>query len=181
MENETNAQFRTLIVSALGLSLTVWDIAFNLGVHNTIFYSKLMTLWVASTVVLLCVIIVGDSVHTLSRTGIVALLTPTVWFVLNALTPKVSVTWFEEFLWVIALIIFAIAIPYILFILFELIESDFFSMTPYSRNRLIGIVLFVALMGYGIGRFHPYFVSCEQFTIAGDQPPANCANWNLDE
>ena len=79
---------------------------------------------------------------------------------------------------IIALSIFVIAIPYILYLLFELVENDFFNLSAYHRNRLITIVAFVAIMGYAVGTFHPYFVSCEQFTVAGDQAPADCESWN---
>ena len=95
-------ELRTLIVSALGLSITTWDIAFNLGVHGTIFYSKLQTLWVASTVVLLCVLLAGKGIHTVGLFGTFALLSPTIWFGLNALVPAVNLTWFDQLMWIIA-------------------------------------------------------------------------------
>ncbi len=176
MRNDPS-EIRTLIVSAMGLAISVWDIAFNLGVHGTIFYSKLQMLWVASTVVLLCVLMADDDVHKVSGFGVFALLTPTIWFVLNALTPTVNVTWFDELMWIIALGIFVIAIPYILYIIFDLVDNDFFSLSAYHRKRLIFMVIFVAIVGYFVGVNHQYFVSCEQFRAAGDEPPSNCLSW----
>ena len=178
MKNNELVELRTLIVSALGLSITTWDIAFNLGVHGTIFYSKLQALWVAATVVLLCVLLAGKGVHSLGWLGVLALLSPTIWFGINALIPIGTLTWFHELQWLVGLGLFVVAIPYILYLLLELVETEFFSLPASHRTRLIGIVLFVAMMGYLIGKFHPYFVSCEQFIIAGDQAPADCVTWN---
>lgn len=171
------AELRTLIVSALGIAITTWDIAFNLGVHGDIFYSKLQTLWVASSVILLAVVLTGKTAKLLTRWGIVALLSPTIWFAFNALTPQVDVRWYEEFIWLIALGVFVVAIPYILYILLQLTASDAVLLSAEYRNRLITIVLLVALVGYGVGRFNEYFVSCEQFHTAGDAIPLDCANW----
>ena len=173
-ESESVAELRTLIVSALGLTLSAWDIAFNLGVHGTIFYNKLQTLWVAATVVLLCVFLAGKAVHGVSRIGMLALFSPTVWLILNVFASQFSLTWLNEILLLSGLIIYAVSIPYILYVLFELAQSDFFRLTPYHRDRLIGIVLFITVLGYLMGVFNQYFVSCEQFEIAGDQPPAEC-------
>lgn len=172
-----NVDMRTLVVSAIGLSAGVWDIAFNLGVHNTIFYSKLQTLWVASTVVLFCVTIAGREDHNVSRWGQLALLSPTIWFVVNAFTPQVNVTWYDELTWLLALGIFVVAIPYILFILVDLVETDLMSLSPKNRTVLMGVVLAVAIIGYLVGSANQYFVSCEQFTLAGDTAPADCASW----
>lgn len=170
-------ELRTLIVSALGLSIPIWNIAFNLGVHGTIFYDRLQALWVAATVVLLAVVLTGKRGVIFGRYGTLALLSPTFWFIFNALTPQVDITWYEELVWFIALTMFAVTIPYILYVIFQLIETDAISLPPRYRNYLTTIVIFVALAGLTVGMLNSYFVSCDQFRVAGDAVPADCGEW----
>jgi len=176
-EQTTAIELRTLLVTAIGISIQVWDIAFWLGVHGTIFYHKFFTLWVAATVVLLVALLVPHRDRFLNLRGILALLTPTLWFIINAYSPTVSWTWYDELVWILALGIFALTIPYILYILFELVETDILTLSAAYRNRLIVIVLLIALIGYLVGLYHPFFVSCQQFIIAGDVSPSNCVKW----
>ena len=177
IEESTGVQLRTLIVTAVGSSIATWDIAFWLGVSGTIFYSKLFTLWVSATAILLVALFVPKRDRFLNRWGIFALSTPTLWFIINALTSFVNPSWFDVLTWFIALGVFVLTIPYILYILFRLVDNDALSLTPSYRNRLIGVVLIIAIMGYLVGSLHPWFVSCDQFTTAGDLAPANCENW----
>ncbi len=173
-------QVRTLIVTALGLSIFIWEIAFNLGVHGVIFYYHLHMLWVAASVVLLCVLMGDVGIHNMGRWGVFALASPTIWFILNALTPSIEISWFNEMLWVVALAVFVIATPYILYVVFELVENDFFSLSVYHRQRLIMIVMIVAATGYAVGELHEWFVTCEQFEVAGEFIPENCYS-HIDE
>lgn len=180
IDKETGVELRTLIVTAIGASVAVWDIAFWLGVQGHIFYSKLFSLWVSATVVLLVALLVPKHDRFLSRWGIFALTTPTIWFVINSMISVVSPTWIDELAWFVALLVFVFTIPYILYILFQLVETDALQLSSAYRNRLIGIVLVIAIMGYLVGSNHVYFVSCEQFSLSGDNVPADCADWELD-
>ena len=177
VNNKTAVQLRTLIVTAVGASVPVWDVAFWLGVHDTIFYSKLFTLWISASAILLVALFVPRSDRFLNRWGMLALASPTIWFVVNALTPTVEFTWFDGLVWVMALAVFVVTIPYILYILFQLVETDALSLTPAYRNRLIAVVLIVAIAGTFVGSNHQFFVSCEQFNLAGDAAPENCNKW----
>jgi hypothetical protein len=38
------------------------------------------------------------------------------------------------------------------------------------------IVATVALIGYLMGRYHDHFFTCEEFLVAGDNPPTNCVH-----
>ncbi len=177
VNESTGVELRTLLVTAIGASVAVWDVAFWLGVHGTIFYNKLFTLWVSATAILLIALIVPKRDRFLNRWGIFALSTPTIWFFVNSATSAVNPSWIDELTWLLALATFALTIPYILYILFQLVETDALELSSAYRNRLIAVVFIIALLGYFVGSNHPYFVSCDQFNIAGDSAPDNCANW----
>lgn len=178
---ETGIELRTMIVAAIGGAVTVWDIAFWLGVHGTIFYGKIFTLWASATAVLLVALLAPKEDRFLNSWGIIALLSPTIWFVVNALTPLVDPTWFDTLVWLFSLANFIFTIPYILYILAQLVESDAIELSPAYRNRLIGIMFIIASIGFLVGSNHQSFVSCEQFAIAGDTAPADCENWQLTD
>ena len=179
LSKQQGIAIRSLLVAAIGSSIAIWDIAFWLGVHGTIFYSKIVTLWIASTVVLLAALILPKRDRFLNRWGIMTLASPSVWFLINALTPADNLHWVELLIWGLALISFVIAIPYIFYILFELVETDYWALSPQYRNRLIFIVVIIAALGFVVGLNHTAFISCEQFTIAGDFAPADCASWSI--
>ncbi|MEM7801608.1 MAG: hypothetical protein AAF633_20600 [Chloroflexota bacterium] len=178
VDESTAIALRTLLITAIGTSISVWDIAFWLGVHGTIFYNKIFVLWVSSIAVLLVALFVPKGDRFTTKWGILALTMPTIWFVINALIPVVTQSWIDLLVWFLALAAFVLTIPFILYILFQLVESDAWDLSPAYRNRLIAIVAIVAILGYLVGSNHTYFVSCEQFNVAGDFSPANCESWS---
>ena len=167
-------ELRTLLVSALGTSLAAWDIAFNFAIHGGVFYDKLMAVWVIATVILLAMLLSGQR-EILGRWGVLMLLLPTGWFIFMALSPTFAAASYAWLLWTVAGVIFIVAIGYILTILAWLIGDEAVTRSPAYRNRLIAIVLFVSIAGYLVGKNHQYFVFCNQFQLAGDSVPADCA------
>lgn len=181
VDEKTGIELRTLLVTAVGASVAIWDIAFWLGAHGTIFYSKIFTLWASATAILLVALFVPRRDRFLNKWGIFALLTPTIWFGINALSPTVTWDFYDQLVWLLALGTFVVTIPYILYILFQLVETDALNLSPAYRNRLILIILIIALIALFVGANHQYFVSCQQFTIAGDAAPADCVEWITSE
>ncbi|MEM7110935.1 MAG: hypothetical protein AAF614_00780 [Chloroflexota bacterium] len=168
-------ELRTLLVSALGTSLAAWEIAFNFAIHGTVFYDKLMAVWVIATVILLAMLLSGQR-SVLGRWGIVMLLLPTGWFIFFALSPTFATASYAGLFWTAAIVIFIAAIGYILSILAWLLDNDGIMLSSAYRNRLATIVLFVAIIGYLVGTYHQNFVTCTQFQIAGDSVPTDCAS-----
>lgn len=170
-----HVELRTLLVSALGTSLATWEIAFNFAIHGTVFYDKLMAVWVIASVILLGLFLSGQR-EVLGRWGTLALLLPTGWFIFFALSPFFANAAYAGLMWTVAIVIFIVAIGYILFVLAWLLDHEGVTMTAAYRNRLIVIVLFVAIVGYLVGSNHRYFVTCTQFQVAGDLVPADCGS-----
>jgi len=112
----------------------------------------------------------------LGRRGIFMLLLPTGWFIFVVLSPNFDTIRFAGLIWTAAMVIFFVAIGYILSILAWLLDDDGVMHSAAYRDRLIVIVLFVTIAGYLVGKNHQHFVFCQQFQVAGDAVPADCAS-----
>jgi len=171
--NHNRVELRTLLVSALGTSLAAWDIAFNFAIHGTVFYDRLMAIWVIATVILLAMLLSGQR-SVLGRQGIMMLLIPTGWFIFFALSPNFATAPYAAALWIAAMVLFIASIGYILSVLAWMLDDHGVTLSADYRNRLLAIVLIITMAGYLTGRNHRYFVSCTQFQIAGDVVPDDC-------
>jgi hypothetical protein len=57
----------------------------------------------------------------------------------------------------------------------RLLAPDYFALPGRRlKVRAASTVVIVALTGYLAGRNNDNFLTCEQFELAGDLPPANC-------
>ena len=144
--SKNRVELRTLLISALGTSLAAWDIAFNFAIHGGIFYDRLMAVWVIATVILLAMLLSGQR-SVLGRWGIGMLLMPTAWFIFFALSPNFANAWYANLMWIVAMVLFIVAIGYILTILAWMLDDSGVTRSAEYRNRLIVIVLTVTIAG----------------------------------
>lgn len=158
---------------AFGGSLYAWDIAFSLGTHGTIFYYRRHELFVLCLVVVLSAVLLRDRVYT--HPWLVLLLLPPIALVLQELVvvhPGVVARTAERILSIAALVV----VPIVVRIVGGLLAPDYFHL-PGRRTRVtvIAIIAIVALIGFLAGRANNRYMTCEDFIIAGDDPPKNCA------
>jgi hypothetical protein len=161
---------KAFLISALSIGVAVWDIAFFLGVHGTIFFEKLFAVWVAATVISLISIfwpqMIGGEI--LGNRGRIALALPTVWLILTVIDP--SSTWI-----VLAsgIVVALVALPYMLVI----VVSVAFGGTQNRRQwaALACIAVFFGAVGYIAGLYNELLLSCWDFQVSGNQVPTHCA------
>jgi hypothetical protein len=67
--------------------------------------------------------------------------------------------------------------PVVLWVIARLLAPEYFIL-PGRRVKiaLLVIVTTVALIGYLMGRYNDHFLTCEEFHVAGDNPPTNCVH-----
>lgn len=175
--NQFTPTVRVYLFATVGLSIATWDITFNLGVYDTIFFSKLFFLWVACTATVLAVQFLEKDDRNFDNITRVALLIPTVWLVTVALLPVTdgdSSDWMEIWLFVVQLATL-ISLPYLAFTLLLLTQPDTFTLPRRMRFGLVVVVFIIGVLGYLIGSNHPHFLSCRNFEVSGNAVPANCA------
>ncbi|MGB5565582.1 MAG: hypothetical protein WBN93_04555 [Acidimicrobiia bacterium] len=67
--------------------------------------------------------------------------------------------------------------PMVFWIVLRLVAPDYFSI-PNRRLKVMSvvIVLFIALLGYGVGELNGRFLSCNEFKVSGNDLPTECAD-----
>lgn len=171
---------RAFVLSAIAIASGVFGISFFYGVFGTIFFEHLFYVWVASSVALIASLFVPpvDALPAfISWRGRFVLGLPTVlmiwlFFSDNPSLNIASVGWSE---WLLAIVVVGLTLPYLLFVLIMVAIPDVERLThPRLRTALFGISLLVVLAGYGIGRNHDRFITCNDFEISGNFVPDDC-------
>ncbi|MEV0806271.1 hypothetical protein [Micromonospora sp. NPDC050200] len=69
-----------------------------------------------------------------------------------------------------------LTLPVIFWVIARLLAPRYFAL-PGQRLKVgaAATVTVVALTGYLVGRNNDHFLTCEEFTVAGEHRPANCA------
>ncbi|MET2011047.1 hypothetical protein ABXJ56_05805 [Microbacterium chocolatum] len=161
-------------VVMVGMSLVVWWPAFTLGVWDDIFYTQILALWAASTAAFVFVLVERRPVGIRLLRAFLLLL-PTALIILMFLISDEEENVFIVLLDVAALLAVLIGLPFTLWVLVRIVWPDFaHEMSAGTKWLITAVVLGVAIVAFVLGTLHPYFLTCEDFTIAGNMPPEGC-------
>lgn len=169
---------KAFLVSAITISIAIWDTAFFLGVHGAIFFEKLFALWVAATVVSMISLFWPDMIgrEILGNRGRVALALPTLWLIAVIIDPQAAenglTDWAVSALGIVAMLI---ALPYLVFVGTSVLVKG--PVGWRDRRLLIPlavIAMVVGAIGYLAGHHSELLLSCWDFRISGNQVPNWC-------
>lgn len=178
-EKEVRPEIRQFLVITIALALTIWDISFNLGVYNTIFFDRIFSVWVIVTTTLLAVLFLRGEDMPVTSWGWVLLFMPSVWFVLRATkildlledeSPIAFVlgTGFELF-------IVGICLPYTVQVIIRINNPELLEVKNIRQQvGLLVVALVIGGLGYFVGANNYLFLTCREFTVSGNDRPANC-------
>ena len=162
----------TFFVATIALALGSWPVSFALGAYGEVFYTSVLTLWVASLAALFASLVIGRTAEGeayVTRWGSALLLIPSL-----SLT---SAVWYETAPWLATLFDWGLllAVPYIGYILIAVSSHEAFEL----RDRRLVAWLAVGFVGlnalaYLVGMHNYIFMTCADFAIAGDHAPDNC-------
>lgn len=172
---------KVFAISAIVLSASISSAAFWYGVFGAIFFTHLLYVWAAATAALLASFFVprmDTPAVRLPWRGRFLLALPTVWLVLSAFIdieayrPESLSSWV---LWVLALASAFLTLPYLLYVVIAAVVPDIDRLTHRTlRVALLGILVFMAVVGFVIGKNHRLFLTCENFKVGGHDIPQNC-------
>lgn len=173
MKTITNSD-QIFIFAAVGIGLVAWQIGFNLGAYNTIFFEHLFSVWAASTAIIVACLLLPTERRPMSILGLLALSTPTLWVIslLVSYSYNGSLAWLSFIIGSIAL---AICLPYIGFVLISILQTSGVAVT--SKRYLAGFVVVAVIigsLGFIVGGSHYYLLTCDDFKLAGHFTPENC-------
>jgi hypothetical protein len=170
-------ELRGFFATTLGISLLVWDLAFSLGAYHTVFYYRLMQIFVVSGVLLAGALVLRR--HLTVRPWMLVILSiPVVWLAWRLIAP-VGGRWPRVYRVVDAVLIglVLVTLPVTLWAVARIVAPDYFELSTL-RLRLAGagIVGVIAVAGFLTGQFNYHVVTCQDYVVAGDDTPANCLN-----
>lgn len=173
---QPDAVTRKYILAAIVVAISVWDIAFNFGAYKTIFFEKFFLIWIISIAIILADFAL-DRKRILRGWSLAAMLSPTLVLGLTVwsyyLGDTESILSFVFFIATTAITLFFL--PYAVYIILSVTQSD---MVKIRSKRLawwlVGIAAIVAVLGVSIGHYNRFFLTCESFTVSGNDTPDNC-------
>ena len=78
-------QTKSFILSTVAVSITIWNVSFNLGAFGDIFFNDFFTVWVIASVTLLCCLLLPKRQSPVGRLGLLIMAFPTVGFLFSFL------------------------------------------------------------------------------------------------
>ena len=165
---------RGFFTATIGASLYTWDLGFHLGAYRVTFYQDQQHLYVLTVAILFAILVVRRQMRV--HAWVLLLFTPTVLHVVyRAATPAKhpygTLGVIDDVLAGLSLI----TIPIVLWVTARLLAPHYFTLP--SRRLKIAVVVAAAmtgLIGYLVGAYNYRLLNCEDFTVAGSHPPANC-------
>ncbi|WP_344738581.1 hypothetical protein [Microbacterium awajiense] len=161
-------------VVMVGMAVVVWWPAFTLGAWEDLFFDQLLTVWAASTAAFVFVLVERRPVGARLVRAFLLLL-PSAWLVLMFTLNDEAADLFEFIIDVGAILAVLIGLPFTLWVLVRIVWPDFGGRTRVSTKWLIALVVVgVAVASFLLGANQEHFLTCEDFAISGNSPPADC-------
>lgn len=167
-------EIRTFFVSTIGAALVTWDVAFNLGAFHTLFFARRHQLAVVLFVVVLGVIVLRRQVH-VHWWLLLILSTPMIWVFFRLLVPRSGTNTLADRIDGAFLIAILVLYPIAFWIVLRLVAPEYFAI-PNLRLKIMSvvIVLVLAALGYAVGELNYRFLSCNEFSVSGNDLPTDC-------
>ena len=164
-------------IATVTMALVTWPIAFNLGAYDAVFYEDVFQFVVAATAGLAITLITppyrGRRLWYIRS----ALAAPAVWLGLSVLVfDSTAEAATDPVFGVLALGAAVLSIPAVLRLLIDLFVPE---LTSLRETRLVAsavvVIAMIAVTGFAVGANNDAFLTCDDFTIAGSDTPANCS------
>ncbi|MEV0269424.1 hypothetical protein AB0H43_11640 [Hamadaea sp. NPDC050747] len=170
-------ELRGFFATTIAISLVVWDLSFSLGAYHTVFYYRLLQIFVVCAVLLLGALVLRR--HVTVRPWMLAIFAiPVVWLTWRLIVP-IGGHWRDVYRAIDVLLIglVLLTLPVTLWVVARILAPEYFELSTLRlRLASAGIILVVAVAGLLTGQFNDHVVNCHDFVVAGDDTPANCLN-----
>ncbi len=174
MADRSERQARRIVGGvAVGAAIVSWWPAFTLGAWGGVFFEQILTLWAAATAAFV-VLVLREGTRRLPRIVVASLLLPSLWIALAFLPTSEGGLLAALTTWS-GVLITLIGFPFMVWVILQVTRPQVGEMVSTRAWVVAGVaVVAVAVMGFGLGRLHPYFLTCGDFKISGNAEPANC-------
>jgi len=173
---QAEAGLRRLAAITVATSLLVWWPAFTLGVYDEIFFEQLFALWAAATAAfVVAVLLLGRR----AQPAVYSLLIPSVWIALTWLIPGDRTSLGHDVLFWLGVAVTLAGFPAMVAIVLVMVVPGAESVRR-GRDNVVAIsaVALVVVLSFTMGTQHRRLLTCEDFEISGNKPPAGCTPGN---
>ena len=161
-------------VAVVAAALLVWWPAFDLGAYGVIFFNQVLSLWAASTAIFLVSLTAGRRAL-VSWPRRLALLLPSLWLLLAFVLPEGGAKPWSRALFFLAVVLTLAGIPFLAALLLRVTISGYEQMPSRRRLLAAGLVAIVAVASFVLGQFNNRFLTCNDFTVSGNDTPPGCS------
>ncbi|MEL6404917.1 MAG: hypothetical protein AAFR81_11170 [Chloroflexota bacterium] len=172
-----NSKVRTYYIAVIAASLATWTVAFNFGAYNTVFFRTLFSIWVMCTVIFFATLLLPKHERPLSGGQLAILLIPSLWLLVFLFAPMSTddnASQIYELITNLLALVTLVTLPVLGYTFLVILQGESLRLPGRMLYAMMAIVLIVALLGYAIGTYHYLFITCQEFTVAGDFAPPNC-------
>ena len=167
-------QTKSFILSTVAVSITIWNVSFNLGAFGDIFFNDFFTVWVIASVTLLCCLLLPKRQSPVGRLGLLIMAFPTVGFMfsfLDNITVNPAIGTMDLFISGIA---YVICLPYTIHVIYSIHHQEIVGLSKKLFIKVALIAVIIGMIGYSIGSHNYLFLTCSDFKISGNDLPTNC-------
>jgi hypothetical protein len=169
---QPSEEHRASLLIVIPAATVAFALAFNLGAFGVIFFDRILAVWVMATLVLVASLF--TPLPPRSWWGRIILLLPSAWVVLAFLDSPADGERLDNSVFLIAIIVTLLTLPFIAWVLITAINPDFLELRTPNRIAVVGAVLIFAAVGWGLGARNDAFLTCDDFKISGNDLPVNC-------
>jgi hypothetical protein len=168
---------RTIVVGALGLAVTLWDVAFDFGAYRAVFFSQIHWLWVLTTTTAICLIFLGRDQRHVGPRGITLMAIPSLMLLFQFVRAQnlVGEGPLRTAVFLLFLGAYVLALPYTLFVIANIIDRDLIDVTSRRvLSTLVAVAIVITATGFFVGQYNRAFLVCDDFKVSGNDLPDNC-------
>ena len=167
---------RAFILIVIAIAYPAWDVGFELGAYDRLFYEKIFVAWSISTALLVVLLVVPRDKLRVPRIAWIATAVPSLWLVLALsirTAPDVKLLGYA--LTAAGFVAYLACFPYVVYMAVSIAYPDLLRLTRRrSQIGLTAIILGLVGVGFIAGKNHSHFLTCEDFEISGHYVPADC-------
>ena len=174
MAKISSSEAGTFFLAVVVISVATSPLSFTLGAYGEIFYREMMIVWVVSIAALIAGVTIGETEEGerfLSWWGAILLILPSFLMFAQFMGIKQDSILIDIADWGVLLA----TVPYVGYILLSVTTPEAMELrTPKLIAALIACFVTVNAFSFGVGAHNSYFMTCDDFTRAGDQAPLGC-------
>lgn len=171
-----SAADRATLLIAVGSASVAFMLGFNYGAFDVVFFERVFTVWVISTIVFVASIFTRLEPNSWPKR--LVLLVPSLWMVISWLSNNTDLQRIDNAAVVFTIIVTFVSLPFVGWILITTINSDFAELERVNKIAVMAAVAVFLIIGLFLGARNDLVLDCDDFKVSGNDLPTNCVKVN---